>query len=791
MAKQHYCFLERFNNYFNRKIIMFNSLEDYENNSKSFFIPSNADEIPTSFDFNPDDNVRTEVINNDVPFDPDYFLLLDEEMEIVQRWFVIEQKRTRNGQWIYSLKRDVVADYFDTLRFAPIYVEKGHLEDDDPMILNDEGLRFNQIKKGETLLKDSSNTPWIIGYFENSASANNVLGTQQTAPSDYTTLSAIATAIGGNMTESDLVSAINGELQFSKNNIYNIVFGITTTGLNTQKVTIKGNSQLNFTNRDREYAFAWEHKIGGIVDWEANNAIEKTITYLNGHTSDLLSNTQLLNNNVKYFSKSQYDTLRNYVGKTILYGGKYYQINLAETNTFSNDLTAPVTNSFFKNVQIAGEWTQQYDDGEFYLIFETVGVQILLTEIVTDQLKLNLSGTHNILQDAPYSMFAIPLNSVQWADGGGYVTGVGGDAILDIVNALAIALGSKLYDLQLLPYAPLNLGIDWWDTDEWTINVDYDRIEHSNDNTLASIIFYPKKSNFNLSINANLSLKTSMKVDSQCRFYRLCSPNYNGVFEFNLAKNGGYVNYFNVDCTYKPFTPYIRVAPQFNLLYGANFGDGRGLILGGDFSLPIMTDQWINYQINNKNFASIFARDIQNLEFTQKQESIIEGVQAVTGTVTGTVGGAVGGLVTTGSPYGAIAGAVAGFGTSLAGGVADVAMGSERRAEQKDYMRDRFYYSLANIKALPDSIAKNSSFTINNKLYPFLEFYDCTEQEEQALINKIQYDGMTVNRIGNIEQFKKDTPHYFKGQLIRNDEIADDLHMLNAIYEELLKGVYI
>ena len=790
MAKQHYCFLERFNNYFNRKIIMFNSLEDYENNSKSFFIPSNADEIPTSFDFNPDDNVRTEVINNDVPFDPDYFLLLDEEMEIVQRWFVIEQKRTRNGQWIYSLKRDVVADYFDTLRFAPIYVEKGHLEDNDPMILNDEGLRFNQIKKSETLLKDSSNTPWVIGYFENSASASNVTGSQQTAPSEYTTLSDIATAIGGNMTETDLISAINGEIQFSNNDQFKVVFGYFLEGGSNRRVEIFGDSNLNFGNWTDNFVFAWSHLVGSVVDSAFVN-IEDTKNYLNANKATLLTQIANLDNNIKYFNNSQFIELNKYNGKVILYGGKYYKITINSNNTYSKDITAPVTNAFFASLQSAGGWRNQSADAEYYLIYNTVGVSISLEQVATDQLKMNLSATHNILQDAPYSMFAIPLNSVTWSDGGGYVQGVGGNSILDIVNALTIALGSKLYDLQLLPYAPLNLDIDWWDTDEWVEHYDYDKILKSNDDSLASIIFYPKVSNFNFNIGANLQLKTSMKIDSQCRFYRLCSPNYNGVFEFNLAKNGGSIKFFNIACTYKPYNPFIRIAPQFNLLYGSNYGDNRGLILGGDFSLPIMTEQWINYQINNKNYASIFARDIQNLEFTQKQEAIIEGVQAVTGTVTGTVGGAVGGLVTTGSPYGAIAGAVAGFGTSLAGGVADVAMGSERRAEQKDYMRDRFYYSLANIKALPDSIAKNSSFTINNKLYPFLEFYDCTEQEEEALINKIEYDGMTVNRIGNIEQFKKDTPHYFKGQLIRNDEIADDLHMLNAIYEELLKGVYI
>ena len=51
---------------------------------------------------------------------------------------------------------------------------------------------------------------------------------------------------------------------------------------------------------------------------------------------------------------------------------------------------------------------------------------------------------------------------------------------------------------------------------------------------------------------------------------------------------------------------------------------------------------------------------------------------------------------------------------------------------------------------------------------------------------------MTVNRIGTlIEFYDPDEEHYFKGQLIWNEEIADDPHILNAIYDELSKGVYI
>ena len=99
-------------------------------------------------------------------------------------------------------------------------------------------------------------------------------------------------------------------------------------------------------------------------------------------------------------------------------------------------------------------------------------------------------------------------------------------------------------------------------------------------------------------------MQHSLKIDSNCDIYRIVSPNYQGTFEFNVAKNGGKVNYFMAQCTYKPYTPMIKVAPDFSLLYGANYSDNRGLICGGDFSLPRATSAWETYQLNNKNKAA-------------------------------------------------------------------------------------------------------------------------------------------------------------------------------------------
>ena len=48
---------------------------------------------------------------------------------------------------------------------APCFVEKGMILDTkDPLLLNPEGMAFNQIKQGETVLRDRTNAAWLVGY---------------------------------------------------------------------------------------------------------------------------------------------------------------------------------------------------------------------------------------------------------------------------------------------------------------------------------------------------------------------------------------------------------------------------------------------------------------------------------------------------------------------------------------------------------------------------------------------------------------------------------------------------
>lgn len=334
-----------------------------------------------------------------------------------------------------------------------------------------------------------------------------------------------------------------------------------------------------------------------------------------------------------------------------------------------------------------------------------------------------------------------------------------------------------------------NTPWSWWDDEyeagdvylEWTLNVNSWGGQYINE-LMAVICKIPVYS-------TQLSGAMAIKVDNECKLYRLVSPNYIGEFEFSVAKNGG-VERFNVDCTYKPYNPYIHVNPNFKNLYGQDFNDSRGLICQGDYTVGMISDAFTNYELQNKNYQAIFNRQIQNMDVTNEIARQEQAFKAVAGTVQGTATGAAAGAMV-GGGYGAIAGAVIGFGSSAAGGVIDTLNLEKKIKENRSFAIDMYNFNLQNIKALPYTMTRCTALTFNNKLFPFVETYTCTDEEKEAFVMKLKYDGMTVNRIGKIEDYTDLSGNMVRGQVIRLEGLKEDAHMANEIYDEIKKGVYL
>ena len=223
-------------------------------------------------------------------------------------------------------------------------------------------------------------------------------------------------------------------------------------------------------------------------------------------------------------------------------------------------------------------------------------------------------------------------------------------------------------------------------------------------------------------------------------------------------------------------------------MYGDDYNDARGLICGGDFSITYLSDRWAEYKVQNKNYENIFLRQIQNMEVQHKYGMI----DAAIGAAVGTAGGAL-----TGATLGK-AGGIAGGIASALGGAADLAIKQSLHNEAVDFAKDNFQMQIENIQALPDSISKVTAINENNKVYPVLECYDCTEKEKTALANKIRYNGMTVGIIGTISEYINNSwsyngihdKGYLKGYFIQIPKLSNDYHLVSTISEEFNKGVY-
>ena len=492
------------------------------------------------------------------------------------------------------------------------------------------------------------------------------------------------------------------------------------------------------------------------------------------------------------YNPAALNTLINLNGMVVRIGSngsyKYYTINVG-SETVQEEVIAPVSvyNILYsnladgvldpKNSNDNYVLAMTYDDFSYTLNEANVGVKVTMPK----------TADRNNLKDAPYDMFCIPYGEIPiYRDGVIAIHKTNKEAGLAAATAIASTLGdSTLYDLQLLPYCPIrnlinsNDEIDYSSESKGIIDI---YITQGSVSESVSKMFFCDSNTF--SLNIPLSLKVdNYKVENECNSYRLCSPNYNGVFEFNLAKNGG-LDYIEVDCTYKPYNPYIKLNPNFKRLYGSDFNDARGLICGGDFSVDRISSAWANYQLSNKNYQNIFDREVQSIELQNKYARVQDIGNAVSGALST-------GLLAGGATSNPLVGV--GMGLSSAGaGVADIFINDKLRKDQLDKTKDLFNYNLQNIQALPYSLAKSSSFNINSKYVPFLEFYTCTEEEKQTLLDKIKWQGMTIMRTGYIPDYlNTDSDEtYIEASPIRL-LIKEDAHTAQEIAKELSMGVYI
>lgn len=763
-------------NYYNRQIKKYDTVTDYLQNSNSKYA------IYSNINFYKADGVGTSLVLNDAsltngpvssyinPTEANYLLEYDTN-GIKTRWFILECMQTRAGQYRLSLRRDVIADNYDQVINAKTYIEKATCSANDVAIYNQEDITFNSIKKREELLKDDSENAWIVGYYapQQSALEVNVPETSVNAIKVQTLESWEYNTYRTN--DYKVVDSLEYSIKIAFSTLQSSWINAFRTD-STNYTYVTGFSQLSGRNAYQQQDCA--NHIYNISD-SIRNVLYTTDTSYH-KKNDLLSlDGQYL-----------YVTAEN----------KYYKISVKRNADVTSNTTLAAHDTItdgIKNLLLQSNlFTTALDNSQFInqeITYERY--TITTTEEPFNSYSLILPTGANQLSDAPYKMFAIPYFKQKFYNNGTFIDSVEAPFSLRIASEIATQLGtgsnSNIYDVQLLPYCPCPEYTDaaigfWLDISTATENKDFTYIKDGN-NANRGVVLFPKQSTFTFDINKSITLPNDAvqrKIIGQCDNYRLCSPNYAAAFDFNLLKTGG-ISKFNVDCTYKPYSPYIHVNPDWLGLYGKDFNDARGLIVQGDFSIPILNDQWKQYQINNKNYLNSFNRQIESVELNNKYQRIAEAANVVTGVAGGAIAG---------SQFGGGIGAAVGGVASAAGGIADLAINEKLRSEALDLTKDQFNYSLQNIQALPKTLAKISSFDANNKLFPVLEYYTCTDKEKEIFKDKLIYNGMKIMRIDKIASFISDTEQYIKGRLIRID-IDEDTHMVNTIADELNQGVYL
>ena len=787
-----YALLMNYNNYFNRTYKRHNTLEQYIDASEGHILG-----VDKPYNFSINDGVTMEhIFNVTETEEPNYLLLLEENEQrtIVSRWFVIDWTKVRGNQYKGLLRRDLLADNYEKITTSPSFIEKGYVEPTDSAIFNKENMNFNQIKTRETLLKDDSKTAWIVGY----------IAKDHPALSDktFTYNPDVDMTISGNFSDWEYASWCDGNTHttIKESNIENIVrYVLRATKIREFQFSPISNSSFNSLAND-----SW-----GVVSTGSKTAQQVLDDYTNSNWfGNIYWSTvieKIYQDNPTYANSTVMSTLTSLVGKKVQFQDGIYEfkiVNIDDTTGWkywnSGNLYTYLYNTVVADLQELG--------GNISVVTRyPVAYNLNITNFIVTATKLdNVQGTYKysipqttrLLNDAPYKMFCIP-----YYKDGKYVFQVNDtnhrytldkDIMLTWSFNIATELGNSLYDLQILPYCPIsnwrgNANVAGIFSIGKSENVDYTTLLDSN-NKVVGVCSWCDVSSKEQFLKYPIEIM-NYKVENECDMYRLCSPNYASVFEFNPAKNDG-VEGYNVRYTYKPYQPFINVAPKFNRLYGKDFKDNRGLILSGDFSLPIVKDAWINYQLQNKNYALAFDRQIENLESNYSWQKKMGIANAITGTIQGGVSGAMSGALV-GGGVGAVVGGVLGTGASMVGGIMDVNMQQALHNEAIDYTKDNFGYQLQNIQALPNTLNKVSSIISVSKLFPFLEYYTCTNEEKEALENKLKYNGMTIGRIGKIKDYlQQDTQTYVQGQLIRL-EGKFDTHIANEIANEFKKGWYI
>lgn len=556
--------LSGYQNYFNRQIKEPKELvAAYPQNLVSYYDTGNVTQV---INFNPADGVIAHhtVGRPENPYDGlgDYFLYTEDGLNVTSRWFIIESTRTRQGQYNVTLKRDVIADNYNKVLNSECFIQKATVNDESALIYNQEAITTNQIKKAEYPLKDESKMAWIVGFVNKEAPAKTF-------------------AINSTVVPDFKVDKLE-DWQYYKY----VGRGVAPGESPIMRAYITRNTPPDVAAIPERWTFG-STKMGVTVENDLTsqyiyeNYQTNMKTYLNGYRNGVKG--RVSNNYKNYFTNlpTQNETdfygIQSTSGKIIQVGtNTFYKITLDRSEKYSQEVTVTENKNggdlytYMQNIfdnapgRVSGTGSPVYK-----MSLSLTLIRPVLTPVVEGEYTVDFPAKtgHLVNKDGPFDVFCIPFADDMQIQVGSTVVKANKQFAMSIASELGRNLAGDCYDIQLLPFCPMT---------GYTITDNIFDINSSDSKRFTAIkkgddivywMFWSTSNSGTFNIHLPI-LAGNKKLANQCDMYRLVSPNYSGQFEFNLAKNGGYVEYFNVDYTYLPISSYIHVNPDFKGLYG-------------------------------------------------------------------------------------------------------------------------------------------------------------------------------------------------------------------------------
>lgn len=780
--------------------------------------------------FNYGDGVNTTQVvgTREVPFSVmANYLVCTEELRSTY-WFIIRSEYLRGNEYRLTLRRDVLQD----IALTTFLVKRGYVDWRNDLIFNSEGMTFDKILTERAEITDRTLSPWYVAYLSKDFTKN---GARTLSFDTVTTEADISVNYLADWEYSDYIDApvrfVDAiDLEYKIGWLFQIEAYNYASGWAGARVSQNSTSsvllhdvleQTSVPNPIKNPIISgtqvYRDRVRAANEYFVQNCVS------GAYASMLNALKQGMTYGSYYDSSDRSYAMEALDGKTlyVIDTNKYYRISVSTGSsgifrlgaspyaTYTSPMQT-IMNSALTTMRAQGYWsTAQPSASANWYDWQLATIRytpktITLTQIdaVTESDSITITTNHATTNDAPYDLLCFPARFVEFYKNNTQFCLTAVKKTQALASALCALPTSEVYDVQLLPFAPLEATRSGYPRngcvkcDNWTEGINY--FTNTDKSVLAyissssvykdtTLVCEMTKGKYEAQL---LAVEGGYKRSCECDMWRLCSPNMATAWDFNAAKMGGFGTFtMGMEC--KPNTPFVQVVPDFKRLYGDRYDDTRGLICTGEFSLSRTSSEWNEYELRNKNYQLQFNREIENLSLSQN----VEREQQKWAIAAGVASSAFSGASSAGLSFGGVGAGIAGGllmgGLSAAGGIRDYQLSEKLRNEAQSFKQDMFSMSIENIQAVPRSLTNVSPRNPRNKGCIVIEYYTASDEQINAFLDYIQWYGMTVNRVSRtLDAYAKDGEEVFiQARLIRT-LASFDATFYDAINEELERGIY-